>query len=192
MTFRKEINNGPEISKECIKLIYSALKKRKLYGLFKKNYEPLRVINNVEINMLQPITKRIIFFKDGEYYGYVSDEENNNLYNGVQFFQIYKVARRILTSTPSNDFMTSEIIPERVLEYVTEDYFKNKNKEKKPHIRDSKFALIFGLLFAVIGVFLEILCCYVIMPSFLIYFISIMWTFTLIGGLATLICLNRK
>jgi len=172
MKFTDKHKNSSELSKIAIKKIYESLKKRKKYSLFKYTYHPLKPLKQEEIDRITFDKRNSMYLCNGEeVYEYKPNKKYK--YDNLNFFNLYKTARYILAASRAIG-TPLELAPSALVSYVAEDYFAEKNKKKKPHITDVKFAIFFGLIFTVLGVFMETLACYFVMPEFLpLFFIFI-------------------
>jgi putative flippase GtrA len=165
MKFTDKHKSSSELSKIAIKKIYESLKKRKMYSLFKRTYRPLRPLKQEEIDRITFDKRNSIYLCNGEkVYQYKPNKKYK--YNNLNFFNLYKTAKYILADSRTIG-TPLELAPSALVSYVAEDYFTEKNKKKKPHITDVKFTIFFGLIFTVLGVFMETLACYFVMPEFL-------------------------
>ena len=172
MKFTDKHKSSSELSKIAIKKIYESLKKRKMYSLFKRTYRPLRPLKQEEIDRITFDKRNSMYLCNGEeVYEYKPDTKYN--YDNLNFFNLYKTAKYILADSRTLGTPPG-LAPSTLVSYVAEDYFAEKNKKKKPHITDVKFAILFGLIFTVLGVFMETLTCYFVIPEFLpLFFIFI-------------------
>ena len=189
MGFFNRFNKSNDLSKEAIKLIYSSLKKRKLYQAFKNGYKPLTPLEWHDIApFAHPERFRTEFrFSDTETsYEYLF--HNKRDYSDAHFFSLYQAVSKILlkAAQPFTDY-SRELTPGTIIEYTVEDYFNEKNKKEKPHIKDVTFSLITGIIFAVLAVLLQVALCLWLMPTFIVFFTAFLMIVSFIGFAFTLI-----
>ena len=80
-----------------------------------------------------------------------------------------------------------ELTPGTIVEYTIEDYFEERNKKEKPHIKDVTFSLITGIIFAVLAVLMLVGLCFWMMPTFIVFFTAFLMIVSFIGFAFTLI-----
>lgn len=189
MGFLNKFNKSNDLSKDAIKLIYSSLKKRRLYQAFKRGYKPLVPL---EWNDITPFAhperfRREFTFSDNETsYEYLFDSKRD--YSDTRFFTLHQAVSRILlkAAQPFADY-SRELTPGTIVEYTIEDYFKERNKKEKPHIKDVTFSLITGIIFAVLAVLMLVGLCFWLMPTFIVFFTAFLTIVSFIGFAFTLI-----
>ena len=192
MRFIGKFKESSNLSQEAIKAIYNSLKKRKLYSIFKMAYSPLEPLNDVQTSTLPQIPVHVKFKKGDNIFIYRPDEKGD--YSSLPFFQRYKVINKIIGESHRwyDDLgCTDEVQPSRILRYTTEDYFNEKVQNVKPPMKDARFNLLFGLGFAIIGIFTELILCYWLMPTFLPVFFAFLLFSTALAGLNALIFLKK-
>ena len=155
-------------------------------------YSPLEPLNDVQTSTLPQIPVHVKFKKGDNIFIYRPDEKGD--YSSLPFFQRYKVINKIIGESHRwyDDLgCTDEVQPSRILRYTTEDYFNEKVQNVKPPMKDARFNLLFGLGFAIIGIFTELILCYWLMPTFLPVFFAFLLFSTALAGLNALIFLKK-
>lgn len=194
MRFIGKFKESSNLSQEAIKAIYNSLKKRKLYSIFKMAYLPLEPLNDVQtLTLTLPQIPVHVKFKIGDNIFIYRPNEKGN-YSSLPFFLRYKVINKILSESHRwyDEFGgIDEVQPSRILRYTTEDYFNEKVQNVKPPMKDARFNLLFGLGFAIIGIFTELMLCYWLIPTFLPVFFAFLLFSTALAGLSTLIFFKK-